>query len=663
MKHCFLIVLGWLVCSTACLRAAEIWLSPDGNDRNQGSVSQPKATLTAALRQARELRRLNDPSVKDGIHIRMRGGTYPLTEPLLIRPEDSGTSESPTVIEAVTGEKPVLSGGVLVSDWTKPFVRIPGMTMNCFDVVLVSEHLNLSNLSNFRQLWINGKKRHPASDLRDGKQQRILAVNSKEASIRIPALSCNQFQKPDEIELMIHQMWEIAILRIKSIDQKNDSISLFFHQPESRIEFEHPWPPPVVSKGGNSIFFLSRAIEFLDEPGEWYFDRTEKKLYYLPVEGEVINLLERRSFNQTEAVIPVLETLVIVAGSADRPVTHIYWKGITFSYTGWTRPGTHGYVPLQAGMYLLDAYKLAVPGTPDKATLENQAWIGRQPAAVQLSHVRNTSFESCTFEHCGASGLDYIQGASGDRVEGCRFNDIAGSALVLGRFSDPGVETHVPYNPTDERELCQQMLIRNNLITDVANEYWGCVGILAGYVRNVTIEHNELSELSYSGISVGWGWTKTVNCMKNNSIRANLVHHFGKHNYSCGGLYTLSAQPGTIITENCVRDIYKPDYVHDDTGFYIYLDEASSFMTVTDNWCPEARFGMNSASAFPAARDGVSEQNTGFLFGIGDSSRLAAKSFNQTNKTVFENNGPQVSRQIVEKAGLEEPWKSILKSR
>jgi len=275
-------------------------------------------------------------------------------------------------------------------------------------------------------------------------------------------------------------------------------------------------------------------------------------------------------------------------------------------------------------MFILDAYKLLEPGTPDKAALENQAWVGRQPAAVQLSNVQNTVFDGCTFVHTGASGLDYQYGADNDCIQGCLFQDIAGSALVLGKFSDPGIETHLPYNPQDTRELVQNTQIRNNLIQDAANEYWGCVGLLAGYVRGLTIEHNELCDLAYSGISVGWGWTRTVNCMKNNTIHANLVHHFGKHNYSCGGVYTLSAQPGTTITGNCIRDIFKPAYVHDDTGYFIYLDEASSYILVKDNWCGEAKFGKN-----------------------------------QIGMTVWENNGPNVSAAIKDNAGLEKTYQKM----
>lgn len=607
--------LSWIFCimffaSQMSIQAADIWVSTRGNDRNDGSVNNPKLSLHSALRQARELRRICDPSISNGINIIMKGGTYSLVETLLIRPEDSGTTESPTIIQAAKGESPVISGGVIVKGWRKLSEPLKGLPKKSVNRIMVADLPKFSGQEfDFRQVWVNGLKAYPASDTNDENMMRILSVDKTSKTIRVPVNGIKKFVKPSELEFFIHQMWETAVLRVKDVEIHGNEATLRFYEPESTLEFEHPWPPPVISDNGNSVFRLSRAIEFLDETGEWYHDKTNGKLYYFPRENE--------DLSKSEVVVPVLETLVNIQGSKENPVMEIIWKGITFSHSGWVRPSQKGYVPLQAGMYILDAYKLLVPGTQDKAALENQAWIGRQPASVQLSNVRNTTFKGCAFKHCGAAGLDYLQGSLNDRVEDCTFSDIAGSGLVAGKFSDSEVETHLPYNPQDSRELCQNMIIRNNLIFNIANEYWGCVGIIAGYVNDFIIEHNELHELAYSGISVGWGWTKSVTCMKNNKIHANLVHHFGKHNYSCGGIYTLSAQPGTLISENCIRDIYKPAYVHDDTGFYIYLDEASSYMTVKDNWCSEIKFGMN-----------------------------------QNGMNTFQNNGPQVSSIIKDNAGL-----------
>ena len=130
-------------------------------------------------------------------------------------------------------------------------------------------------------------------------------------------------------------------------------------------------------------------------------------------------------------------------------------------------------------------------------------------------------------------------GTHDDLVEGCIFRDIGGNGIQLGKFSDTNVETHIPYNPADEREICSHEKISNNLITDCGNEDWGCVGIGVGYARNVSIEHNEVFDLPYTGISVGWGWTKMTNALRDNFIFANHVHHVGQRLGDLGGIYTL----------------------------------------------------------------------------------------------------------------------------
>src|ERR1700744_4076582 len=107
--------------------AADIWVAPNGDDSNPGTAAAPMATVSVALRRARELRRLNDPSISTGIHIILKGGEYPLTEPIFIRPEDSGTDASPTVIEAAPGEQPILSGAHPVQNWRKASNPLPGL--------------------------------------------------------------------------------------------------------------------------------------------------------------------------------------------------------------------------------------------------------------------------------------------------------------------------------------------------------------------------------------------------------------------------------------------------------------------------------------------------------------------------------------------------------
>ena len=601
--------------------AAEIWVAKNGSDENVGTRQQPLATLAMALRKARELRRLNDPSVRSGVSIKIEKGNYQLDESVFIRPEDSGTAESPTVIEGIDGEA-ILSGGITISNWHKVANTVPGLPATAKGKVWVADAPVIGDETLlFRQLWINNSKAIRARETNAPLMNRILSWDHQAQTCWIPKPKGINISPLKGMEMFIHQWWAIAILRIKAAETRGDSVRLSFYQPESRVESEHPWPAPWISKKtGNSAFYLSNAIQFLDHPGEWYLDRARRKIYYIPRPGE--------DMRTARVTAPYLETLVKIEGTIDNPVKYISFKNISFQHSSWLLPSRQGLVPHQAGMYMLDAYKLKVPGTPDKKGLENQAWVGRPAAAVEVAYAGHTGFEGCRFEHMAATGLDYQRGTHADLIKGNLFKDIGGTAIQVGVYSDEAQEVHLPYNPKDEREICGSETIADNLITDATNEDWGCVGIGAGYVRNITIAHNEVCDVNYTGISIGWGWTKTANAMRDNHITANKIHHYARNMYDVAGIYTLSAQPGTVISANYVDSIYKAPYPHDpEHWFYLYGDEGSSYITVKDNWCPAQKFLQNAN-------------------GPGD---------------VWDNNGPQVSAQIKNAAGIEPAYRYLLK--
>ena len=600
------------------LLAGEIWISPKGSDFNDGTCQSPKATLTSALRQAREWRRTEDNRIQGGITIYMEGGTYAFYEPVFIRPEDSGTKESPTIIRSVGDEKVILSGGISINGWKKQ-----GKVWVADVPVFNGRPLV------FRQLWMTGKKAVRARDVEDfEKMNRICSVDEKNEILYVPAVSIRRLidnkgnLKAKYAEMVLHQMWCVANLRIRSVEVQGDSAAIRFHQPESRIQFEHPWPRPMVTTDGhNSAFYLTNARELQDVPGEWYHDIDARKVYYYPREGE--------KMQEAEVIVPAVETLVRVEGTLDRPVCHIRFEKITFSYTTWMRPSEKGHIPLQAGMYLTDGYRIDPKMQRDYLNhpLDNQGWLGRPAAAVRVAAAKQIDFERCRFEHLGSTGLDYEEAVQGGVVRGCLFRDIAGNGLLVGSFSPAAHETHLPYDPADRREVCTQQQINNCYFTEIGNEDWGCLAIAAGYVGDVNIEHNEISEVPYSGISLGWGWTQTVNCMRNNRVHANLIHHYAKHMYDVAGIYTLGSQPKSYVTENCVHSIYKPGYVHDPNHwFYLYTDEGSSFITVRDNWTEGEKYLQNAN-------------------GPGN---------------VWENNGPKVDNDVRERAGLEAGYKDLL---
>ncbi len=602
------------------LTAAELWVAPNGSDQNPGTEAAPFATVQAAQRQGRELRRLADPSIANGVRIVMRGGNYALTVPLLVRPEDSGTATSPTVIAAAPGERPIISGGVAITAWRKFSGKISGLPAAAEGHVWIAETPRFNGRTfEFRQLWVGDHKAIRARAPNAESMARLLKWDRQQEEATVPAALVSSLRDPAGVELVVQQQWEIAVLRVRSIRIDGDEAHLNFYQPESRLEFEHPWPQPILPPEGGGAFFLANAIEFLDQPGEWFQDLTSGRVYYWPRDDE--------DLSRDAVLAPALETLVEIAGTADRPVAHVAFNGIGFRHTTWLRPSTHGHVPLQAGMFFVDAYKLTPKGTPDWRSLDNQAWIGRPPAAVSITGAQHLQFTSCRFEQLAFDGLDCVSTTSDAAITGNVFRDLGGNGILVGAFSAKGIEAHLPYAPADEREICSRIKITNNVVTDCANEDWGCVGIGVGFAREIAIEHNEIFNVSYTAVSLGWGWTRTLNAARNNRVHANHLHHFATRMCDTAGVYTLSAQPGTVVSENSIHSVKMSPYVdRPDHWFYLYTDEGSSFITVRDNWCEAEKFFQNAN-------------------GPG-------------NK--WENNGPAVAAAIKDAAGLEPPYKSLL---
>jgi hypothetical protein len=277
---------------------------------------------------------------------------------------------------------------------------------------------------------------------------------------------------------------------------------------------------------------------------------------------------------------------------------------------------------------MYESYRINPRGTVDSRGLDNQNWVERMPAAVRVNNVANVRFANCRFQHTAASGMDFVSGTQNDIVEGCLFRDIGGNAIQLGCFQEGPLESHVPYNPTDQRVLCQKERIANNLITDGANEDWGCAGIAVGYAREITIEHNDINHVSYTGISLGWGWTPKDNALRDNRVHANRMEHIATRMCDTAGVYTLSKQPGTIVDENVVDNIKMSPYVdRPNHWFYLYTDEGSQNITLRDNWIPDENKILRNA--------------------------------NGPEGNAWENNGPMVSDKIKNAAGLEPKFAAL----
>ncbi len=275
---------------------------------------------------------------------------------------------------------------------------------------------------------------------------------------------------------------------------------------------------------------------------------------------------------------PTLKTLVDIKGTnLGSPAHDLRFSGITFTQTTWMEATDNGYLNAQGGNYNLSA------------DWSNNQYVDRPPAGVQASYADRLSFTGNTFTQMGASALDLHHGVHDSSVTGNLIHDISGNGIMVGKFSDPTVEYHTVYNPPtspsgeDAREVVKNVTVKNNLITRIGEDYLGTAGINAGFVNSTTIDHNDISDTPWAGISLGWGWQSAANASGNNSVSYNRIGNVMNRLCDSAGIYHLSNSPNTVFNGNYIHDAIRMPTACGHAVHGIYLDEGSNNMTLSNN--------------------------------------------------------------------------------
>ncbi len=512
------------------VQGREIFVSPSGNDDGAGTIDHPFATIVRARDETRKIPR--DDS--GPIFITLRGGRYELHEPLTFGPEDSGTARSPLVVRAYQSEKPILSGGRLVTGWKAgELYKTPVWYAQLSDPLPKS----------IRAIWVNGEFRHVAHSPNSGYfhvaalpdqmkewDQGQTRFNFKDGDLPTANLG------PDA-RVVTMTRWVESHLPIASVDVRQHLFN-FNARNTFRLDVNDP-------------YYIENSIVLLDQPGEWYFDRATRTLFYAPMPDEQIN--------NAEVIAPMLEQVMILKGNPEKnePIRHVEFQGITFSHTGWDFTFSQTTQPTKN-----------VGGF-------SQASIPI-PAAVHGDGLGDCAFEHCNFEHIGDWALELARGCQSNRVDRCRFGDLGAGGIKLG---EGGIR-----EKTADQSFANR--ITNCTLHDGGNIFHSAVALWVGQSFNNTIARNEISDFFYSGISLGWSWGYGPSLNRGNVVEENHVHHIGTKSNNpepilsdMGGIYILGARDGTVVRRNTFHDIAGIHY----GGWGIYLDEGSSNVLVEQN--------------------------------------------------------------------------------
>ena len=581
-------------------RVVTIAVSPAGNDNADGTIDRPFLTLERAQLAVRAINKDQD------VIVSLADGMYRLSRTLIFSSDDGGRNGHKVTWAAADGAHPVLSGAIPVKEW-KVFDKEKQIYVAPIPVGLDS-----------RQLWINDElaKRTSIEIKRADVSFTPQGIVFKSGTYDyLSKLSDQDRMEIDAIGFFTDRVSPIARIAGRKLMMKQPAWN------------NNIWGYDTLNNPYGAEFaqlFIANSLGLLTQPGQWYLDPKAGRLYVRPPSNT--------SVESMDVELPQLTVLMAIGMSLDSKVENLEFRGLRFSHTSWLGPSSdEGFASQQSGSYIkgnaaaypADVLKNCSQGCEAFETLRNQ-W-NQAPASIQVAAARLITFDDDVFAHLGQYALGIGNdadanntgaglGTSDVHVVRCTFNDDAGGAVLAG-----GVRPDA-HHPSDPRMLNRALLVSNNRISAVSKDYMDNAAILSTYVSGALILHNDISDLPYDAIDIGYGWgyedsggnaNYRVNQhgydVKENPIYEaptthhdvvvanNKIHGAKKLFHDGGAIYNLSAGPGTLITENYVSD--------NNQRIALYLDEGSRYITVRKNVVDDLGgtwLNINTAkSAFP----------------------------------------------------------------
>ena len=528
--------IGMLAWAGTAYAQQTFYASPTGSG-NTCSGSDP-CSLTGVRDKVRSV----NSAMSADITVILQSGDYFLASPLQLNGNDSGKNGHRVVWRAQTENQARFNGGMKISGWQSAANGLWKATV--------------TGTKSFRHLWINNQPAVRARHPNVGKRYTIKGWDQDNRSIKINANEIAAWKNMDQVEIVIQKKWAESRFLIASYSTAGSEAVITPSAGQQATEWANVHPV----RDDDQAYYFENARELLDQGGEWYFDDAANTLYYKPRAGETMGSID--------AWIPQADQLLLIDGA-----NNLTFDGCVFEHTRWKHPSQNGLINNQAGFYRSQRSN----GTVNQWTV--------MPSAVEIKDADNLTFVNNIFRRHGRGAVELAYGTNNTQFVGNVFSDVAGNGVTVFTWLADGRARPVGLldTPVPEDKWCLNDKFVNNYFVRVGTTYRGAVPVVGYYPSGMVVDHNEIVQSPYSGISMGIGWTYKPSPLRDNKIRKNYVHEVMYSNCDGAGIYTLSRQPGTVISENFVENLNKSNYACTSPISAIYLDQASDGITVQNN--------------------------------------------------------------------------------
>lgn len=535
-----------------------VYVSPNGDNKNDGTTIEK---AVSSVKQAQILvRKYVEKGATGDCQILLDDGEYFVSGPLELTKQDVANGNK-LYIRAINANKATLSGSKRVS--ADSITEVEDEKLGRVWKIPCTENINQLYIDNSYAI----RARYPDA----GEELRLLNWDTTMKNIIVDAADIEGFAPSDfkGSSLFVNIMWSESYLRVSDVKEngKTAAINLV------------PADLSIFTRGNPQIkerqsYHFENAKAFLSTYGEWYYEAEEKVVYYIPYGNETLD--------NTTVRIPYTDELVTIAGSATTPVENISIEGINFKWSD--NRHVDGKIGNQANKD--DGSNKRFAGTVNE---------GRPMASVSLTYAKDILFSGNIFACLGGGAIDFVEGVQDTKVEKNVFWAVGGSGVFAG-----AINYYTDQVSTEETSFIKNVSVENNFFNDICwQEYGGCA-VIFNYAVDSKITHNTINNTKYSGISVGWGWSRDeLPFLQNNEVSYNKITNALTMMSDGAAIYLVGCQPNAVVKNNYIDNIYNsiykfPNDLKDGEQIMwatagIYLDSGVGGMTdddkvlVTDN--------------------------------------------------------------------------------